>query len=100
MSRFASYSPTVLLADVTCSIAGATTTFTANLGSFTGPLLAIGGGHAFGAYMADQIALFGSTSKQFRLQPLFGHVDHATTADHRRYVEEPILDFLAQVFGR
>jgi pimeloyl-ACP methyl ester carboxylesterase len=100
VSRFASYSPIAVLADVTCSIAGATTTFTANLGSFTGPLLAIGGGHAFGAYMGDQIALFGSTSKQFLLQPLFGHVDHYTTADHRMYVEEPILDFVTHVFGR
>jgi len=100
VSRFASYSPTALLADVTCSIAGATTTFTGNLGSFTGPLLAIGGGHAFGAYMGDQIAIFGSASKQFLLTPLFGHVDHYTTADHRTYVEEPILDFVARVFGR
>jgi hypothetical protein len=50
--------------------------------------------------MGDQIALFGSTSKQFLLQPLFGHVDHYTTADHRMYVEEPILNFVTHVFGR
>jgi hypothetical protein len=29
-----------------------------------------------------------------------GHVDHYTTADHRTFVEKPILDFVTHVFGR
>jgi hypothetical protein len=100
ISRFASYSPYAMVADIVCSIAGVQNQFTNNLGSFTGPLLAIGGGHAFGAYMSDQIGLFGSASKQFLLQPEFGHIDHFATAEHRLYVEYPILNFLTTVFGR
>jgi pimeloyl-ACP methyl ester carboxylesterase len=99
ISRFASYSPTALLADITCSIAGNQSNFTSNLGAFTGPLLAIGGGHAFGAFMSDQIGLFGSTSKQFLLEPDFGHVDHFTTANHRQFVEDPIYLFALGVFA-
>lgn len=100
VSRFVSYSPVVLLADITCSIAGVESQFTSNLGHFTAPLLAIGGGRAFGAYMGDQLALFGSTQKTFLLQPDFGHVDHYMTLQHRQFVEEPILSFALGVFGR
>jgi pimeloyl-ACP methyl ester carboxylesterase len=100
VSRFANYAPVALLADITCSIAGEQAQYTSNLGNFKGPLLAIGGGHAFGAYMGDQLALFGSASKTFRLQPGFGHIDHFMTPDHRQYVEDPILDFTLRVVGR
>ncbi len=100
VSRFTSYAPVALLADVTCSIAGEQSQFTSNLGQFKAPLLAIGGGHAFGAYMSDQIGLFGSAQKTFLLQPDFGHVDHYMTPLHLQYVEEPILAFLLGVFAR
>lgn len=99
VSRFASYTPLAMLADITCAIGGVETQFTSNLGHFTAPLLAIGGGHAFGAYMSDQIGLFGSAQKTFLLQPDFGHVDHYLSPQHRQYVEDPILIFALGVFG-
>jgi pimeloyl-ACP methyl ester carboxylesterase len=99
VSRFADYAPISLVRDVSCSLAGVETQFFSNLGSFTGPVLMIGGGRGFGPYMGDQLALFGSTDKVIRLTPDFGHIDHMMTRWHRAYVERPVYDWALRVLG-
>ena len=96
--RFTSYVPNATVRDISCSLAGVETAYTANLGSYTGSVLAIGGGRAFGAYMDHQLSLFGSTDVTFLLTPEFGHIDHFMTPDHREYVEKPIAEWLKRVF--
>lgn len=97
--RFTSYGPNATVRDVTCSLAGVETAYTSSLGSYTGSVLAIGGGRGFGAYMGHQLSLFGSTDVTFLLTPDFGHIDHFMTPDHREYVERPIFDWLQGLFG-
>jgi pimeloyl-ACP methyl ester carboxylesterase len=99
IERFAAYAPLSLVRDISCSLAGVEGQFTANLGSFHGSVLAIGGGHSFGPFMGDQLALIGSTDKTFLLQPNFGHIDHFMSANHRDFVERPIFDWATRVFG-
>ena len=99
LNRFNSYSPLVLVRDISCSLAGVETQYTSNLGNFHGSVLAIGGGRGFGPYMSDQLAQIGSTDQTFLLQPGFGHIDHFMTARHREFVEEPIFRWVTRVFG-
>lgn len=99
VSRFNSYVPNALVRDISCSLAGLDSTHVANLGSFHGAVLAIGGGHGFGAFMPYQLSLFGSDDVTFLLEPDFGHIDHFMTEDHRSYVERPIFDWLRRIFG-
>jgi len=100
LERFTSYAPLSLVRDISCSLAGVETRFTANLGSFRGSVLAIGAGRGFGPYMGDQLNQFGSTDKTFLFQPSFGHIDHFMTARHREFVEEPVFEWATRVFGR
>ena len=99
LNRFNSYSPLVLVRDISCSLAGVETQYTSNLGNFHGSVLAIGGGRGFGPYMSDQLAQIGSTDQTFLLQPGFGHIDHFMTDRHRDFVEEPIFRWITRVFG-
>lgn len=95
VERFVDYSPFALVRDVSCGLAGVDTTHVANLGAFTGRVLAIGGGGGFGPYLPDALALFtAAADTQLLLEPSFGHVDHFMTPDHQRYVERPILRWL------
>ncbi|MEM1203194.1 MAG: hypothetical protein AAGN66_08195 [Acidobacteriota bacterium] len=94
VSRFNDYTPNALVRDVSCSLAGVETSYVDNLGSFTGPVLAIGGGRGFGASMQDNLDLLGSTDVEFLLEPDFGHVDHLFSPQRRRLVERPILRWL------
>ncbi|MCB1057786.1 MAG: hypothetical protein KDD11_19980 [Acidobacteria bacterium] len=96
VASFNNYSPVALVRDVSCSLAGLETSYVDNLGAFTGPVLAIGGGHGFGAYMQPNLDLFGSSDVTLLLEPDFGHIDHFMTADHRDYVERPILRWLTR----
>lgn len=100
IARFNAYSPLALVRDISCSLAGVESQFTANLGSFHGAVLAIGAGRGFGPYMGDQLAQIGSTDKTFLFQPTFGHIDHFMSARHRELVEEPIFEWATRVFGR
>ncbi|HEY0512766.1 MAG TPA: hypothetical protein VGH73_12725 [Thermoanaerobaculia bacterium] len=100
IARFNAYSPLSLVRDISCSLAGVESQFTANLGSFHGAVLALGAGRGFGPYMGDQLALIGSTDKTFLFQPTFGHIDHFMSAHHRDFVEEPILEWATRLFGR
>ena len=95
LERFNHYSPTVLVRDVSCALAGLDSTHVANLGNFHGRVLAIGGGRGFGPYMPDTLGLFGTFDVRFLLTPGFGHIDHFMTPDHREYVEKPILRWLS-----
>lgn len=97
ISRFNYYVPNILVRDVSCSLAGVETSYTDGLAAFTGPILAIGGGHGFGAYLGPQLDLFGSTDVTVLIEADFGHIDHMMTPRHTDYVERPILDFLRKI---
>ncbi len=99
ISRFISYAPLATVRDVNCSLAGVETSYTSNLGNFHGAVLAIGGGRGFGSYMPDNLALIGSADQILRLEPEFGHIDHFMTPHHRDFVEKPIFDWAADLFG-
>ena len=99
LTTFNSYIPLAVTRDISCSLAGVETAYTNHLGAFKGSYLAIGGGHAFGPFMHDNLALLGSHDKTFLLQPGFGHIDHFMTPLHREFVEEPILAWALRVFG-
>jgi pimeloyl-ACP methyl ester carboxylesterase len=100
VGRFNSYVPNPVVRDVSCSLAGEETAYVDNLGAFTGSVLALGGGRGFGPFMQDNLDLLGSTDVTFLLEPDFGHIDHFMTAQHRQFVERPILDWLREVFGQ
>ncbi len=99
IARFTSYAPLSLVRDISCSLAGVETQFTANLGAFHGSVLALGAGRGFGPFMADQLAQFGSTDKTFLFQPTFGHIDHFMTPRHRDFVERPIFQWASRLFS-
>lgn len=100
IGQFNSYSPNPLVRDISCSLAGVETAYTSNLGSYTGSVLVIAGGRGFGGYIGDQVARFsGTTDKTVLIEPLFGHIDHFMTKDHRDFVEKPIFDWASRVFG-
>jgi len=96
IAEFSDYVPNGVVRDISCSLAGAETRYTDNLAAFDGPILAIGGGRGFGAYMDDNLALFSSAYVDFILTDAFGHVDHIflPTPFHRLFVELPILRWL------
>ncbi len=98
VGQFNSYVPNPIVRDISCSLAGVETAYTASLGSYGGSVLAIGGGHGFGPYMDHQLSLFGSSDVTFLLTPDFGHIDHFMTPHHREYVERPIFEWLRRVF--
>lgn len=97
VGHFNAYSPNALVRDVSCSLAGVETGYVSNLGSFTGSVLAIGGGRGFGAFMGDQLARFGTDDVTFLLEPELGHIDHFMTERHREYVERPIFRWVERV---
>ncbi|HVF59151.1 MAG TPA: hypothetical protein VNJ70_05000 [Thermoanaerobaculia bacterium] len=99
VGRFNSYVPVTVVRDISCSLAGVETAYTSNLGSYTGSVLAIGGGRGFGPFMAGQLAMLGSTDVTFLLEPEFGHIDHFMTDRHREFVEHPILAWARRVLG-
>lgn len=95
VSYFVDYTPIPLVRDVSCALAGLDATHVANLGAYGGRVLAIGGGRGFGAFMADNLALFtGAAEVDFLLEPGFGHIDHFMTPEHRDFLERPILRWL------
>ena len=97
VGTFNNYAPNALIRDISCALAGETT-YTADLGSYTGSVLMIGGGLAFGGYMQDQLDAFtGASDKELLLEPEFGHIDHFMSPFHRQFVERPILRWLRDV---
>jgi hypothetical protein len=100
VGQFNSYVPVRLVRDVSCALAGRDARHVSSLGSFTGSVLAIGGGRGFGPFLPDQLARFGTSDVTFLLEPDFGHIDHFMTEDHRAYVERPVLEWAKRVLGR
>lgn len=100
VGQFNAYSPVRLVRDISCSLAGVETAYVSNLGSFTGSVLAIGGGRGFGAFMGHQLSLFGTSDVTFLLEPDFGHIDHFMTPRHRDFVERPIFEWAEEVLGQ
>ena len=99
LTAFNDYTPTPVTRDISCALAGVDSTHTNNLAAFTGSVLMIGGGQAFGAYMQDQLDAFsGASDTELLLEPDFGHVDHFFSPQHRQFVERPILRWLRGVF--
>ena len=99
LTTFSDYTPLPLIRDISCSLAGLETAYTDNLGAFTGSVLMIGGGQAFGAFMGDQFNAFsGTADKELLVEPDFGHVDHFFTLQHRHFVEFPILHWLQELW--
>ncbi len=98
LGTFNNYAPNPLVRDISCALAGSDTTHTADLGSFTGSVLMIGGGRAFGGFMQDQLDAFtGAGDTTLLIEPEFGHVDHFMSPQHRQFVERPILHWLRDV---
>lgn len=97
IERFVAYAPLVLVRDISCHLAGVDTTHVANLGSFDGAVLAIGGGHGFGPFLADQAAMLGTSDVTVLIEPDFGHIDHFMTPHHRQFVERPIWEWARRV---
>src|SRR5829696_2200578 len=59
LAGFVDYTTTRSLRDLNCGLAGETT-FTNNLGSYTGPVIIFAGGHGFGSAMLDTAQLMTS----------------------------------------
>ncbi len=95
--RLYNYLPIAMVRDLHCSLAGLDDRYVADLGDFTGPILALGAGHGYGPYMQDQLDRFGSSDVTMRYQPDFGHVDHFWSPRHRALLEFPILRWLRGV---
>ena len=96
VARFNNYAPTALVRDISCSLAGVETSFVDGLDQFTGAVLGIGGGRGFGAFMAGNLDLFTAADVELLIEPEFGHVDHLLVANHRAFVERPILRWIRQ----
>lgn len=99
VARFVAYSPLVLVRDVSCHLAGLDDTHVADLGDFDGAVLAIGGEHGFGPFLADQAAMFGTSDVTVLVTPELGHIDHFMSPRHRELVERPIEQWARRVLG-
>jgi pimeloyl-ACP methyl ester carboxylesterase len=95
IAGFVDYTATRTIRDVSCSLAG-DRTFSDNLGSFTGPVLMIAGGHGFGPEMLDTKELLTNANVTVNYKEDYGHVDHVFSTEHLREVEHPVLAWLLQ----
>ena len=93
VATFIDYTPIRMLRDLNCGLAGETT-FTSNLGSFTGPVLMFAAGHGFGSAMLDTADLMTSADVKVQLNEEFGHVDFMFSTNHRKELEKRILKWL------
>jgi len=84
------------LRDLNCGLAGETT-FTNNLGSFTGPVIMFAGGHGFGSAMTDTAQLMSSATITMNSRADYGHVDYMFSTNHLQELEHPIFNWLLQV---
>jgi hypothetical protein len=84
-----------ILRDLSCGLAGEST-FTSNLGSFTGPVIMFAAGHGFGTAMLDTAQLMTSASVSVNFKEEYGHVDYVFSTNHLHELEHPILNWLLQ----
>src|SRR6186713_1819481 len=92
---FVDYTTTRSLRDLNCGLAGETT-FTNNLGSFTGPVIMFAGGHGFGSAMTDTAQLMSSATITMNSRADYGHVDYMFSTNHLQELEHPIFNWLLQ----
>lgn len=99
IAQLNAYEPLALIRDYTCALGGERT-FTGNLGSFEEPVYAVGGGHGFGPWMDDNLALLGSDEITWNFVPDFAHGDHFASPDHRKLLTQPIFNWLKRIAER
>lgn len=95
VSTFLDYTPIKSMRDLNCGLAGETT-FTNNLGSFSGPVIMFAGGHGFGSAMFSTAQLMTSASVTINFKQEYGHVDYMFSNNHLHELEHPILSWLLQ----
>lgn len=93
LGTFIDYVTIRSLRDLNCGLAGETT-FTNNLGSFTGPVIMFAAGHAFGPAMFDTALLMSSADVTIKSKADYGHVDFMFSTNHVHELEQPILKWL------
>jgi len=96
VAGFVDYTTIRSLRDLNCGLAGETT-FTNNLGSFTGPVIMFAGGHGFGSAMTDTAQLMSSATITMNSRAEYGHVDYMFSQNHLQELEHPILNWLLQI---
>jgi pimeloyl-ACP methyl ester carboxylesterase len=95
IATFIDYLPIRTLRDLNCGLAGETT-FTNNLGSFTGPVIMFAAGHGFGSAMFSTAQLMTSADVTINFKAEYGHVDYMFSNKHQQELEHPILSWLLQ----
>ena len=95
LAGFVDYTTIRSLRDLNCGLAGETT-FTNNLGAFTGPVIMFAAGHGFGSAMFDTAALMTSADITINSREEYGHVDYMFSTNHQHELEHPILNWLVQ----
>jgi len=81
--------------DLVCGLAGIDTSFADNLGAFSGHVLVISHGTAFGLFTQELGSQMSAADvSEIRYEP-FGHVDAMLSPFHRWWVERPIHLFLS-----
>jgi pimeloyl-ACP methyl ester carboxylesterase len=95
LATFFDYTPIRSLRDLNCGLAGETT-FTNNLGSFSGPVIMFAGGHGFGSAMFSTAQLLTSANVTINFKQEYGHVDYMFSNNHLHELEHPILTWLLQ----
>ena len=95
VAGFNDYTPTRMFRDLNCGLAGETT-FTSNLGSFTGPVIMFSAGHGFGSAMFDTAQLMSSADVTINSRADYGHVDYMFSTNHLQELEHPIFNWLLQ----
>ena len=93
IATFTNYTTTRSFRDLNCGLAGETT-FTNNLGSFTGPVIMFAAGHGFGSAMLDTAQLMGSADVTIKYNGNYGHVDYMFGTNHIHELEQPLLKWL------
>ena len=93
IATFVDYTTTRSLRDLNCGLAGETT-FTNNLGSFSGPVLMFAAAHGFGSAMFDTAQLMNSANVTINSNENYGHVDYMFSTNHMQELEQPILKWL------
>ena len=93
ITTFTNYATIRSLRDLNCGLAGETT-FTNNLGSFTGPVIMFAAGHGFGSAMLDTAQLLSSADVTIKYNGNYGHIDYMFGTNHIHELEQPILKWL------
>jgi pimeloyl-ACP methyl ester carboxylesterase len=95
IAGFVDYMAMRTIRDISCGLAGETT-FSGNLGSFTGPVLMFAAGLGFGPEMLETKELMTNAEVTVEYNADYGHVDHVFSTRHMQEVEHPILAWLLQ----